>query len=176
MASSLIYLPSSAKDFKNPAIEPYLARYVRGSYGIDYKERIKIMKLLWDAIGTEFGGRHELYEINYAGNHEDIRIQALLNARGSGALRPDDRAGRAMHGRLRRERLDRQHLAQSRRCRQLRLAGSALARGAGGLAPTGGIHYIRVMSWIDQHPDMAGAFAAVADSQERRAARRSARR
>jgi 4-hydroxyphenylacetate 3-monooxygenase len=85
VASSLIYLPSSTKDFKNPAIEPYLARYVRGSYGIGYKERIKIMKLLWDAIGTEFGGRHELYEINYAGNHEDIRIHALLNARGSGA-------------------------------------------------------------------------------------------
>ena len=24
------------------------------------------MKLLWDAIGTEFGGRHELYEINWS--------------------------------------------------------------------------------------------------------------
>ncbi len=86
VASSLIYLPSSTKDFKNPAIDRYLARYVRGSYGIDYKERIKVMKLLWDAIGTEFGGRHELYERNYAGNHEDIRIQALWNARSSGAL------------------------------------------------------------------------------------------
>ena len=39
------------------------------------------MKLLWDAIGTEFGGRHELYECNYSGNHEDIRIHALLNAK-----------------------------------------------------------------------------------------------
>ena len=58
---------------------------MRGSYGIDFKERIKIMKLLWDAIGTEFGGRHELYEYNYAGNHEDIRIHAMLNAKGSGA-------------------------------------------------------------------------------------------
>jgi 4-hydroxyphenylacetate 3-monooxygenase len=86
VASSLIYLPSSAKDFKNPAIAPYLERYVRGSYGIGYKERIKIMKLLWDAVGTEFGGRHELYEINYAGNHEEIRLQALASARGSGAL------------------------------------------------------------------------------------------
>jgi 4-hydroxyphenylacetate 3-monooxygenase len=86
VASSLIYLPSSAKDFLNPAIDPYLAKYVRGSYGIGYKERIKVMKLLWDAIGTEFGGRHELYETNYAGNHEDIRIQALWHARGSGAL------------------------------------------------------------------------------------------
>jgi 4-hydroxyphenylacetate 3-monooxygenase len=86
VASALIYLPSSARDFRNPEIDRYLARYVRGSYGIDYKERIKIMKLLWDSVGTEFGGRHELYEMNYAGNHEDIRIQALWNARGSGAL------------------------------------------------------------------------------------------
>jgi 4-hydroxyphenylacetate 3-monooxygenase len=86
IASALIYLPSSAKDFKNPEIDKYLAKYVRGSYGIDYKDRIKVMKLLWDAIGTEFGGRHELYEMNYAGNHEDIRIQAMWNARVSGTL------------------------------------------------------------------------------------------
>jgi len=86
IASALIYLPSSAKDFKNPEIDKYLARYVRGSHGMDYKERIKIMKLLWDAIGTEFGGRHELYERNYAGNHEDIRIQTIWAARANGAL------------------------------------------------------------------------------------------
>jgi len=86
IASALIYLPSSAKDFDNPEIDKYLARYVRGSHGIGYRERIKIMKLLWDAVGTEFGGRHELYEMNYAGNHEDIRIQAMWNARASGAL------------------------------------------------------------------------------------------
>jgi 4-hydroxyphenylacetate 3-monooxygenase len=86
VASALIYLPSSTKDFKNPEIDKYLAKYVRGSNGIDYKERIKIMKLLWDAIGTEFGGRNELYEMNYAGNHEDIRIQCMWSARSSGAL------------------------------------------------------------------------------------------
>jgi 4-hydroxyphenylacetate 3-monooxygenase len=86
IASGLIYLPSSAKDFGNPDIDKYLARYVRGSYGIGYKERIKVLKLLWDAIGTEFGGRHELYEMNYAGNHEDIRIQAMWNARTSGSM------------------------------------------------------------------------------------------
>jgi len=86
VASALIFLPSSSKDFANPAIDPLLKQYVRGSNGIDYKERIKIMKLLWDAIGTEFGGRHELYERNYAGNHEDIRIQVLTGARRSGAM------------------------------------------------------------------------------------------
>ena len=86
IASALIYLPSSVKDLKNPVIDKYLAKYLRGSYGIGHKERIKVMKLLWDAIGSEFGGRHELYEMNYAGNHEDIRIQALWNARNSGTL------------------------------------------------------------------------------------------
>jgi len=44
------------------------------------------MKLLWDAIGTEFGGRHELYERNYAGNHELIRMSALFAANNSGDM------------------------------------------------------------------------------------------
>ena len=39
------------------------------------------MKLLWDAVGTEFGGADQLYEINDAGNDEDIRIQALFNSK-----------------------------------------------------------------------------------------------
>jgi 4-hydroxyphenylacetate 3-monooxygenase len=79
VASGLIYLNSSAEDFKNPDIRPYLDKYVRGSNGIDAVERVKLMKLLWDAVGTEFGGRHELYERNYAGNHENTRVE-LLNA------------------------------------------------------------------------------------------------
>ncbi|WP_281933309.1 4-hydroxyphenylacetate 3-hydroxylase C-terminal domain-containing protein [Paenibacillus tyrfis] len=33
-------------------------------------EKIKLNKLLWDAIGSEFGGRHGLYERNYTGNCE----------------------------------------------------------------------------------------------------------
>ena len=86
MTSALIYLPSSVKDFANPAIEPYLRQYVRGSYGIEYEERIKIMKLLWDAVGTEFGGRHELYERNYAGGWEDIRLQTLTGAQRDGDM------------------------------------------------------------------------------------------
>jgi 4-hydroxyphenylacetate 3-monooxygenase len=86
IASALIYLPSSTRDFRNPEIDKYLAKYVRGSYGVGYKERIKVMKLLWDAIGTEFGGRHELYEMNYAGNHEDIRIQTFWNSRTTGTF------------------------------------------------------------------------------------------
>ncbi len=87
IASGLIYLPSHSSDLKNPEIEKYLARYVRGSNGIDHKQRIKIMKLLWDAIGSEFGARHELYEMNYAGSHELIRLFGLQQAQASGALK-----------------------------------------------------------------------------------------
>ena len=54
----------------NPEIEKYLAKYVRGSNCMDFEERIKIFKLMWDAIGSEFGGRHELYEINYTGSQD----------------------------------------------------------------------------------------------------------
>ena len=45
-----------------------------------------MMKLLWDAMGSEFGGRHELYERSYAGGWEDIRIQALTEAEKSGRM------------------------------------------------------------------------------------------
>lgn len=84
LGAALVYLPSHAADFMNPELRPYLDRFVRGSNGISAKDRVKILKLLWDAIGTEFGGRHELYERNYAGNHEDNRLQLLGVATASG--------------------------------------------------------------------------------------------
>ena len=87
IASGLIYLPSHSSDLKNPEINKYLERYVRGSNGIDHTQRIKIMKLLWDAIGSEFGARHELYELNYAGSHELVRLFGLQQAQASGALK-----------------------------------------------------------------------------------------
>ena len=77
VGSGLIYVNSNARDFKSDEIRPYLERYVRGSNGIPALERMKIMKLLWDAMGSEFGGRHELYERNYAGNDEQIRYENL---------------------------------------------------------------------------------------------------
>ncbi|MFS8104565.1 Pyoverdin chromophore biosynthetic protein pvcC [Lentzea alba] len=84
LGSALIYLPSSTKDFDSPELRPYLDRYVRGSNGMDAVERVKLMKLIWDSIGTEFGGRHELYERNYSGNHEGVRAELLFAAQQSG--------------------------------------------------------------------------------------------
>jgi 4-hydroxyphenylacetate 3-monooxygenase len=84
LGSALIYLPSHVDDFKSPEIRPYLDQYVRGSGGLAAVERVKLMKLIWDSIGTEFGGRHELYERNYSGNHESIRAELLFAAQQSG--------------------------------------------------------------------------------------------
>jgi 4-hydroxyphenylacetate 3-monooxygenase len=84
ISSGLIYLNSHASDFKNPELRPYLNKYLRGSNGYDAVERVKLLKLLWDAVGTEFGGRHELYERNYAGNYEVIRMENLPVAIASG--------------------------------------------------------------------------------------------
>lgn len=77
LGAGLIYLNSHVADFRNPDVRPYLDKYVRGSNGYGAVERVKVMKLLWDAIGSEFGGRHELYERNYAGNHEAVRTEIL---------------------------------------------------------------------------------------------------
>ncbi|RID88219.1 Pyoverdin chromophore biosynthetic protein pvcC [Peribacillus asahii] len=84
VGGNLIVQPSSARDFQNEELRPYLEKYYRGSNGIEALEKIKIIKLLWDSIGTEFGGRHELYERNYAGNHEGIRMETLFAAQASG--------------------------------------------------------------------------------------------
>lgn len=78
LGSSLIYLNSHSSDWANPDIRPYLDQYVRGSNGITAIDRVQLLKLLWDAVGTEFGGRHELYERNYGGDHEAVRFQTLF--------------------------------------------------------------------------------------------------
>lgn len=86
VASGLIYLNSHTSDFKNEEIRGYLDTYARGSGGADAVERVKVMKMLWDAIGSEFGARHELYEINYIGSNDVTRQTNLFAARGTGML------------------------------------------------------------------------------------------
>lgn len=85
MAGALIVQPSIADDFNNPELRPYLDKLYRGSNGYDAISKTKLTKLLWDAIGSEFGGRHELYERNYAGNTENVRMDVLFNAMATGA-------------------------------------------------------------------------------------------
>ena len=86
VASGLIYLNSHSSDFKVPELRIYLDKYLRGTGGITAEQRVKVMKLLWDSIGTEFGGRHELYEINYLGSNDITRLCNLWDAQANGDL------------------------------------------------------------------------------------------
>lgn len=85
VASGLIYVNSGTEDFNNPEVRRYLDRFLRGS-DCDAVDRVKLMKLLWDSVGTEFGGRHELYERNYQGNHENVRLELLFSQYSSGLM------------------------------------------------------------------------------------------
>lgn len=62
----LIQLPSSVEDYENPEVAELLNRYVQ-SPGYESVERVKLLKLAWDVVGSEFAGRHQQYEMFYAG-------------------------------------------------------------------------------------------------------------
>ena len=46
--------------------------------------RVKVMKASWDAVGSELGGRHESYERNFSGNHENVKAEILFAAEAQG--------------------------------------------------------------------------------------------
>ena len=62
----LIQLPVSLSEFDSP-ISRDLERSLRGA-DVSGLEKAQLFKLAWDLCGTEFGARHELYEMNYAGD------------------------------------------------------------------------------------------------------------
>jgi aromatic ring hydroxylase len=85
LGGSPIVVPSSHRDLESEELRPLIDRFYRGSTGSAH-DRIKLFKLLWDAVGSEFGARHTLYERNYGGNHEQVRLDVLNFARRRGRL------------------------------------------------------------------------------------------
>ncbi|UQI45541.1 Pyoverdin chromophore biosynthetic protein pvcC [Streptomyces sp. HU2014] len=84
VASPLISLASHADDFRSPELRPYLDTYMRGANGIGSEERVKLMKLVWDSVGSEFASRHELYENLHAANPEVTRFETYQFAARTG--------------------------------------------------------------------------------------------
>jgi 4-hydroxyphenylacetate 3-monooxygenase len=62
----VIQLPASAGDLLHPELGPVVRKYLRAP-GTPAEDRIKLLKLVWDALGSEFAGRHEQYERFYHG-------------------------------------------------------------------------------------------------------------
>ena len=93
----VIQLPSSVADFDNPVMAADIERYVQ-SPGTPAAERVKLMKLVWDAIGSEFAGRQAQYEMFYAGapfvtkghmfrNYDFAGASELVSARSTATIR-----------------------------------------------------------------------------------------
>jgi 4-hydroxyphenylacetate 3-monooxygenase len=75
---AMIMLPSSVKDFESPEIASDLERYI-ASPGFKAKDRVAVLKMAWDLIGSEFAGRHEQYEKFYGGASFLVRQNMARN-------------------------------------------------------------------------------------------------
>lgn len=62
----MLMVPSSDLDFGNPETADIIARTQRSPVANSH-DRVKLMKLAWDAVGSEFGSRHLQYEMFYSG-------------------------------------------------------------------------------------------------------------
>jgi len=72
MGGSLIQLPATVAELRVSHSAADIERYVRWP-GAKAGERVKLLKLLWDAVGSEFGSRHLQYEMFYAGEPGSIQ-------------------------------------------------------------------------------------------------------
>jgi 4-hydroxyphenylacetate 3-monooxygenase len=63
---ALIMLPSSVDDFNDPLLRRIIHTTQR-SASMAPEQKVKFLKTVWDAIGSEFGSRHTQYEMFYAG-------------------------------------------------------------------------------------------------------------
>ncbi len=64
--AGMITLPATQKELDNPETAADIARYYQSS-DMGARERIALMRLAWDFIGSEFASRHLQYEKFYGG-------------------------------------------------------------------------------------------------------------
>ncbi len=78
LGGSVIQLPASAAELRAPESAPDIDRYLRWPHASG-QERVKLLKLVWDAIGSEFASRHLQYEMFYAGEPAAIQGREYRN-------------------------------------------------------------------------------------------------
>ena len=83
LAGAPSFAISSYRDMHAEELKPIIDKYYQGN-DLAGAERIKLFNLVWDALYSEFAGRHGLYERNYAGNKEQQRLDPVnwANLRG----------------------------------------------------------------------------------------------
>lgn len=71
--SAMITTPSSSADLANPESAPDIERYYQ-SASLPAGERIALMRLAWDFIGSEFANRQHQYEKFYGGASSVVKM------------------------------------------------------------------------------------------------------
>jgi 4-hydroxyphenylacetate 3-monooxygenase len=71
--SAMITTPSSSSDLTNPEAAADIERYYQ-SATLPARERIALMRLAWDFIGSEFANRHHQYEKFYGGASSVVKM------------------------------------------------------------------------------------------------------
>ncbi len=71
-------LPSSFNDFEVAEIADVIGKTLKSPV-LDSEDRVKLFKLAWDALGSEFGSRHLQYEMFYSGPAHVVRGHAFRN-------------------------------------------------------------------------------------------------
>jgi 4-hydroxyphenylacetate 3-monooxygenase len=74
----LLQVPSSVHEFANPDTAADIRRFIQ-SPGLESEQRVKLFKLAWEMVGSEFAGRHQQYEMFYAGAPFVARTYAYTN-------------------------------------------------------------------------------------------------
>jgi 4-hydroxyphenylacetate 3-monooxygenase len=78
VGGGVLQVPSSVAELLGDDTREDMERYV-SSPGTTAEERVKLFKLVWDAVGSEFAGRHQQYELFYAGAPFVVKGYAFRN-------------------------------------------------------------------------------------------------
>ncbi|MFM0281283.1 4-hydroxyphenylacetate 3-hydroxylase N-terminal domain-containing protein [Paraburkholderia sediminicola] len=70
-----LQMPASIDVLSDPELKDRFERWWR-TPSMEASDRMKLYKLAWDLVGSEFAGRHQLYEKFYAGNSIVVRNQS----------------------------------------------------------------------------------------------------
>ncbi|WP_088835156.1 4-hydroxyphenylacetate 3-hydroxylase family protein [Paenibacillus tyrfis] len=78
VGGGVLQLPSSYHEMVNEETKDDIRQYIRAT-GVDSETKIKLFRLAWDVIGSEFAGRHQQYEMFYNGAPFVVRGHAFRN-------------------------------------------------------------------------------------------------
>ncbi|KIL41982.1 4-hydroxyphenylacetate 3-hydroxylase [Gordoniibacillus kamchatkensis] len=78
VGGGVLQMPSSYHEMVNEETKDDIRQYIRAT-GVDSETKIKLFRLAWDVIGSEFAGRHQQYEMFYNGAPFVVRGHAFRN-------------------------------------------------------------------------------------------------